>query len=185
MKDIINQKSINYINNQLKNVNILINNTITEIKKNEENINKLKQTQIDNELEKLKNSIPLFTIRSYCDENKCLDTRSSKYGEITQIWSCIPNNNQIFVLEKSEKPGFYLIKNNASGLYLSFENWNIGMKKKGENHQNFKFVDCKNGFYIIENETGLVLDLNNWKTDNGNYVGPCGKSAQQWKLVLL
>ena len=46
----------------------------------------------------------------------------------------------------------------------------------------------KNGFYIIENETGFVLDLSNWKTDNGNFVGPCSKnesSAQQWKLVLL
>ena len=61
-------------------------------------------------------------------------------------------------------------------------------KKKGENHQNFKFIDCKNGYYIIENETGLVLDLGNWNTNDGNFVGPCGKNgsgAQQWKLVLL
>lgn len=189
MKDVTSKKSINYINNQLKNVNILISNVITEIKKNKEKVNELKKPEIDNELEKIKKLIPLFTIRSSCDENKCLDTKSLNYGEITQIWRFIPNNkNQIFQLEKSEKEGFYLIKNNASGLYLSFEKWDIGMKRKGENHQNFKFIDCKNGYYIIENEIGFVLDLSNWKTHDGNFVGSCGKngsSAQQWKFVLL
>ena len=62
------------------------------------------------------------------------------------------------------------------------------MRKKSETLQNFKFIDCKNGFYIIENESGYVADLGNWITDNGNVVSSCGKSgssAQQWKLVLL
>ena len=95
-----------------------------------------------NEIDDLKSkkegkSIPLFTIRSSCDESKCVDTKSLNYGERTQIWSFIPDNkNQIFELERSDKQGFYLIKNNASGLYLGMENnngWIITMKKKGEN----------------------------------------------------
>ena len=43
-------------------------------------------------------------------------------------------------------------------------------------------------YYMIENETGYVIDLGNWVTDNGNVVSACEKNsstAQQWKLVLL
>ena len=68
------------------------------------------------------------------------------------------------------------------------ENGIINLKRKSETLQNFKFIDCKNGFYIIENEIGFVVDLGNWNTTNGNVVSLCGKngsSAQQWKLVLL
>ena len=68
------------------------------------------------------------------------------------------------------------------------ENGIINLKRKSETLQNFKFIDCKNGFYIIENESGYVVDLNYLVTDNGNSVGFCeknGSGAQQWKLVLL
>ena len=71
---------------------------------------------------------------------------------------------------------------------MGFENGCIRMRKKGENNQNFKFIDKKNGFYIIENEDGYVIDLGNWQTYNGNVVGYCGKNesgAQQWKFVLI
>ena len=111
------------------------------------------------------------------------------YYESTHIWDWTPeNSNQVFELEKSEKNGFYLIKNNTSRFYMGFENGCIRMRKKGENNQNFKFINKKNGFYIIENEDGYVIDLGNWQTHNGNVVGYCGKNesgSQQWKLVLI
>ena len=33
MNDVINKKAVNYINNQLKNINLLLNNALSEIKK--------------------------------------------------------------------------------------------------------------------------------------------------------
>ena len=188
-----------FINSRFPKMNLPINQDCKScqylVKENYELKKLLYETK--NELDDLKSkkegkSIPLFTIRSSCDESKCVDTKSLNYGERTQIWSFIPDNkNQIFELERSDKQGFYLLKNNASGLYLGMEDnkgWIITMKKKGENNQNFKFIDVKNGFYMIENETGYVIDLGNWVTDNGNVVSACEKNsstAQQWKLVLL
>ena len=166
-------------------------NKITELCKENDKLSKEKAflESLNNELE---NSKPLFTIRSSCNENKCIDTKSLSYNENTQIWDYIPNNkNQIFELEKGSKNGFYFIKNHYSGYYLGMDKddgLKICMRKKSETLQNFKFIDCKNGFYIIENESGYVADLGNWITDNGNAVSSCGKSgssAQQWKLVLL
>lgn len=160
---------------------------------NKENVENKIKIELDRYEQIIQETKPIFKICSCCNENKCIDTKSLEYGSSIQIWDSIPNKkNQIFELEKSKtKNGYYLFKNHFSGLYLGFENkqgWIISMKKKNENHQNFKFVDFKNGFYMIENEIGQVIDLGNWKTDNGNVVGACNinqSTAQQWKLVLL
>ena len=96
---------------------------------------------------------------------------------------------QYLVKENYElKKLLYETKNELDDLMENNNGWVITMKKKGENNQNFKFIDVKNGFYMIENETGYVIDLGNWVTDNGNVVSACEKNsstAQQWKLVLL
>ena len=174
------------INNDFQNYE-KINKNYDELKNQNEQLNKEMQT-LKNEQAILQKSKPLFTIRSSCNENKCIDTKSLNYGETTQIWDYLCNEHQIFELENGSKNGFYCIKNHFSGYYLGMENGAINLKRKSETNQNFKFIDCKNGFYIIENEIGFVVDLGNWNTTNGNVVSLCGKSgssAQQWKLVLL
>ena len=174
------------INNDFQNYEE-INKNYDELKNQNEQLNKEMQT-LKNEQAILQKSKPLFTIRSSCNENKCIDTKSLNYGETTQIWDYLCNEHQIFELENGSKNGFYCIKNHFSGYYLGMENGAINLKRKSETNQNFKFIDCKNGFYIIENEIGFVVDLGNWNTTNGNVVSLCGKngsSAQQWKLVLL
>ena len=138
-------------------------------------------------------ALPLFTIRSSCNENKCIDTKSLNCGDFAQIWDYKPNNkNQIFEMIKGTKEGYYSIRNHFSGYYLGIDfstgDWRISFKKKSETPQNFKLIDCKNGFYIIQEENSYAVDLANFKTDNGSYVGFCnrnGNSAQQWKLVLI
>ena len=57
-----------------------------------------------------------------------------------------------------------------------------------ETPQNFKLIDCKNGFYVIEEESNFALDLANFNKENENYIGLSEKNssqAQQWKLVLI
>ena len=90
MNDIIYKKAINYINSQLKNINLIINNAIGEIKKNNEQINKLdfkpnesknKNRNIirgilDIKIEEIKNGVTLFNINNkegidvYLNNNK-------------------------------------------------------------------------------------------------------------------
>ena len=93
---------------------------------------------------------------------------------------------------KGTKEGYYSIRNHFSGFYLGIDSTNngkkISFKKKLETPQNFKLIDCKNGFYVIEEESNYVVDLANFQTDNGSYVGFTHKNsskAQQWKLVLI
>jgi hypothetical protein len=165
-----------------------------------DNMNQIiNEKNLINKIEKLlgiKNEeilLPLFTIRSNCNENKCIDSKSSNYGESAQIWDYQPNNkNQIFELVKGTKEGFYSIRNHYSGFYLGVDfstgDWIITFKKKSETLQNFKLVDCKNGFYIIQEESNYAIDLANFNTQNGSYVGFTHKNAskaQQWKLVLI
>ena len=186
--DFQNYEELNKKYNDLKKQNEQLNKELSlKIKmKNEKN----KQIQaLKNEEDLLQKSKPLFTIRSFLNEKKCIDSKSLNYNETTHIWDYSDNNkNQIFELENGSKNGFYYIKNHFSGYYLGMENGIINLKRKSETLQNFKFIDCKNGFYIIENESGYVVDLNYLVTDNGNSVGFCeknGSGAQQWKLVLL
>lgn len=187
------EKQIKDLTEHLEKEQIRYDELQEETKSKKDNVENQIKIEIDRYEQIIKEIKPIFKICSACNENKCIDTKSLEYNSGTQIWDYIPNKkNQIFELEKSKtKNGFYLIKNHFSGLYLGMENkggWGIFMKKKNENNQNFKFIDLKNGFYIIENESGFGIDLGNWKTDNGNVVGACGinkSSAQQWKLVLL
>ena len=57
MNDIVNNKSINYIKSQLKNINIIINNAISELKKNEERISQLTNFTQTNDIIKKPNVI--------------------------------------------------------------------------------------------------------------------------------
>ena len=138
-------------------------------------------------------SLPLFTIRPSFDENKCIDTKSLNYGEFAQICDYEKDNkNQIFEMVKGTKEGYYSIRNHFNGLYLGIDSSNndkkISFKKKLETPQNFKLIDCKNGFYVIEEESNYAADLTNFIKENGNYIGFSEKNSskdQQWKLVLI
>ena len=138
-------------------------------------------------------SLPQFTIRSSFDENKCIDTKNLNYGEFAQICDYQKDNkNQIFEMVKGTKEGYYSIRNHFSGFYLGIDSTNngkkISFKNKSKAPQNFKLIDCKNGFYVIEEESNFALDLANFKKENENYIGLSEKNssqAQQWKLVLI
>ena len=93
---------------------------------------------------------------------------------------------------KGTKEGYYSIRNHFSGYYLGIDfstgDWRISFKKKSETPQNFKLIDCKNGFYVIEEESNFALDLANFNKENENYIELSEKNssqAQQWKLVLI
>ena len=176
MNEIINEKSI--INKIKKILNI----------KSEDELNKL------NKLNELKEfSLPLFTIRSNCNKKKYIDTKSLNCGEFAQICDYEKDNkNQVFEMVKDTKEGYYSIRNHFSGFYLGIDfstgDWKISFKKKFEIPQNFKLIDCKNGFYVIEEESNYAVNLANFQTENGSYVGFTHKNsskAQQWKLVLI
>ena len=93
---------------------------------------------------------------------------------------------------KGTKEGYYSIRNHFSGFYLGIDSTNngkkISFKKKLETPQNFKLIDCKNDFYVIEEESNFALDLANFNKENENYIELSEKNssqAQQWKLVLI
>ena len=154
-------------------------------------------SDLNNKLTTLNNSKPLFTIRSACNINKCISTKSSNYGENAVIWDYQPNNtNQIFELEKGNKEGYYYIKNHYSGYYFGIDirEWKTSLKRKDENNQNFKLIESKIGFYTFLEKLDLVVETGNWITDNGHLITPMPKprnveknenNAQLWKLVFL
>ena len=137
--------------------------------------------------------LPQFTIRPSFNENKCTDTKNLNHGEFAQICDHQKDNkNQIFEMVKGTKEGYYSIRNHFSGFYLGIDSTNngkkISFKKKLETPQNFKLIDCKNGFYVIEEESNFALDLANFNKENENYIGLSEKNssqAQQWKFVLI
>ena len=159
------------------------------LKKNKDDI----QNQLNREKEnnnniqnKLNRSKIRFTIRSKCALNKCLDSASLAYGTSPHLWDYRYNNeNQIFELENNFD-GTYSIKNSASGLYIGIDVDRIAFRKRHENSQSFYVHHYGDGFYLFEEKCGAVIDLGNYRTENGSGIGKCaknGSNAQQWKLV--
>ena len=136
---------------------------------------------------KLKNSKIKFTIRSRCALNKCLDMKSLTYGNSPHLWDYGHNNaNQIFELEKNND-GSYSIKSSNSGLYLGIDSNKISFKWKNENRQSFYFHHFGDGYYVIQEKCGDVIDLYGGSTNNGNIIFKYSRhngNNQQWKLVI-
>ena len=138
INDIINRKAINYINGQLKTINIVLNNTIGEIKKINEQINILDFEQnssqnkngniitglLDIKLEKIKNSIILFK-------------KDNKEGIDVYI-----NNNKVNMIHEENK----WIIDYMFQKYGKYE-FKIVFNKIIDNLQSF-FEDCSNLYSI-------------------------------------
>ena len=163
-----------------------LQNKIKEIK-SDLNDEKSKNTDLRNTINKLNNSKIKFTMRSRCALHKCLDMKSLNYGNSPHLWDYGHNNaNQIFELEKNYD-GTYSIKSSHSGLYLGFSSNGIAFKWKNENKQSFYLHHFGDGYYLIQERSGEVIDLYNSNTNNGAYIGKYGRNNgnnQQWKLVV-
>ena len=80
-----------------------------------EKISQISNNIIKYKLSKFYESNNVFTIRSRCNENYCLDTPSCNHSP--HLWEYINNNgNQIFLLIKN-KDETYSIKNSVSGYF--------------------------------------------------------------------
>ena len=163
-----------------------LQNKIKEIKF-DLNDEKSKNSDLRNTINKLNNSKIKFTMRSRCALHKCLDMKSLNYGNSPHLWDYGHNNaNQIFELEKNYD-GIYSIKSSHSGLYLGFSPNGIAFNWKNENKQSFYLHHFGDGYYLIQERSGEVIDLYSSNTNNGAYIGKYGRnngSNQQWKLVI-
>ena len=168
------------------NENKELQNKIKEIK-SDLNDEKSKNSNLKNTINNLNNSKIKFTIRSRCALHKCLDTKSLNYGNSPHLWDYGHNNaNQIFELEKNND-GTYSIKSSHSGLYLGLSSNGIAFKWKNENRQSFYLHHFGDGYYLIQERSGEVIDLYSSNTNNGAYIGKYGRNNgnnQQWKLVV-
>ena len=166
MNDIINKKEINYIISQLKNIIIIINNTIKEIKKNNEPINIL---NINQNYSQNKNGNIITGI---------LDI---KFGDI---------KNGVILFNKDNKKGIDVYLNNNKVNMINEDNkWKINYKFPEEGKYEFKIVfnnainnlhrffqDCTNLYSIdlsnfdfsqIFNLAGLFNNCNKLKEIKG------------------
>ena len=63
----------------------------------------------------------------------------------------------------------------------------IAFRKENENAQSFNIHHFDDGYYLFQEKSGGVIDLSDFKTNNGANIGRCGRNsseAQQWKLVI-
>lgn len=146
-----------------------------------------KNNNLKNTLDELKNSKIEFTIRSRCALHKCLDMKSLNYGNSPHLWDYGHHNaNQIFVLEKNYD-GTYSIKSSRSGLYLGIDSNDITFRWKNENKQSFYLHHYGDGYYLIQEKSGSVIDLYSSNTNNGAKIGKWSRNNdnnQQWKFVI-
>ena len=66
--------------------------------------------------------------------------------------------------------------------------WKLVQRKKGENYQKFKFIFIEKDYFLIENESGLFIDLINNDAKDGALIEPNNRTislGQQWKIHLL
>lgn len=182
-------KEIHELKSEIKKLNLVLDKKDTKYEELQKEINsiKYKLNEEINKNNKLKNSKIKFTIRSRCALNKCLDMKSLNYGNSPHLWDYGHNNaNQIFELEKNND-GSYSIKSSNSGLYLGIDSNKIVFKWKNENRQSFYFHHFGDGYYLIQEKCGDVIDLYENKTNNGAYIGKFSRNNgnnQQWKLVI-
>ena len=158
-----------------------------------EKISHISNNIIKNTLSKFYESNNVFTIRSRCNENYCLDTPGNGVNYSPHLWEYINNNgNQIFLLIKN-KDETYSIKNSVSGYFLGMEEsddeWIFISRIKGKNYQKFKIIySGEQDYFLFLNEKGKVIDLINNRTKNGASIKPKDFSlslGQQWKLFKI
>ena len=113
--------------------------------------------------------------------------KSLNYGNSPHLWDYGHHNaNQIFVLEKNYD-GTYSIKSSRSGLYLGIDSNDINFRWKNENKQSFYLHHYGDGYYLIQEKSGSVIDLYSSNTNNGAKIGKWSRNNdnnQQWKFVI-
>ena len=128
-----------------------------------------------------------FSIRTRCNDNFCVDIDWGPVREKSHLWEYNDNihYNQLFVLIKNDD-NTYFIKNSCFGMYLSISSGDIIRTHKTGKSEKFKIIPY-DGYFILENINGKVIDLNEKNAYNG--VGLVIKDknysiTQQWKLVV-
>ena len=148
MQDIGNNKAINYINSQLKNINIIINNAISELKKNKENINQLCNFNQTHDLIKKQNIIE---------------------GELDIKVNDI--NDGVLLFNRKDIKGIEVYLNNKQvNLKNKDEKWIIDYNFKKDGRYKFKIIfnnaieDLTTFFFKCLNL--YSIDLSNFDTSN-------------------
>ena len=120
INDILNQKKIGYISNQLKNINIIISNIIGEIKKNNKKLNKLNITNQNNDI-----------------------INNTKYSIIEGILDININdiNNEVILFNRNNKDGIDVYLNcNKINMTNEKNKWKIDYNFKKDGKYNFKII---------------------------------------------
>ena len=149
INDILNKKEINNINNQLKNINIIINNAIGEIKKNDEKLKQLKNVN-DKSNDIIKNS---NIIKGILDIN------------LKDI------KNGVILFNKKSKDGIDVYLNdNKINMINEEEKWKIDYNFKEDGKYNFKIVFNNNitSFHKFFQDCSNLysIDLSNFDSKN-------------------
>ena len=149
MNDIANNKTINYINYQLKNINIIINNAISELKKNNEQIDKLINfNQINNTIKKT---------------NVIEGVLNIKLNDI--------NDDGILLFNKKDINGIEVYLNNKKvNMINKDEKWMIDYNFKKDGRYTFKIIfrniiDSLSYFFLLCKNIYLI-DLSNFDSSN-------------------
>lgn len=83
--------------------------------------------------------------------------------------------------------GLILLKIQHQVFFLGMENNKIIFRNRNQNSQSFYFHHFGDGFYLIQDKQGGVIDLYGGGTKNGDTIGKWSRNNgnnQQWKLVV-
>ena len=169
MNDLINKKDIMYINSQLKNINILINNINEDIKKNNNQLNQLKMNYISN------NNTNINNTNNNIIENKneiiCIyDKQDEEINLLHDYNKNINNWNEVF--KKSYLEGKNNINEKNIEIYINNKrikfDYKYKSKEKGEIKVKFIFnkLLTSTSYMFYECSSLKSIDLSSFNTSN-------------------
>ena len=152
INDILNKKSINYINNQLKNINIIISNALGEIKKNNEKLNQLKNIN---------------------NKSNDIVMKNSKNNIIEGVLDIKVNDikNGVILFNKKNKDGINVYLNDIKINMINEDNkWKIDYNFKKDGKYKFKIIfnnNIKSFHRFFQDCSNLYsIDLSNFDSKN-------------------
>lgn len=131
----------------------------------------------------------VYYLSPKCAPNSCIDAEGGEYlydgyNDNIHLWEYLGNLNQQFLLEfayNKENENYYTLKNCLTGKYLIMNiggGNNVLESEYSMRNAKWRFVKY-NGYYQLINEaTGLALDINGAYSDNGT-------NAQGWDSSVL
>lgn len=131
----------------------------------------------------------VYYLSPKCAPNSCIDAEGGEYlydgyNDNIHLWEYLGNLNQQFLLEfayNKENENYYTLQNRLTGKYLIMNiggDNNVLESEYSMRNAKWRFVEY-NGYYQLINEaTGLALDINGAYSDNGT-------NAQGWDSSVL